>query len=196
VLTREKEIGGSGGSLEPPGPLLAHLHTVYMIYSECLPTRLNPLVERTCFSQVRAHAVELVTDGHAEAAATSYEIADQARAIVIAPLYMENPYRSRCFFSSPRSGRGPAEPRHLYEGGVRGQHAAAVRPARRARPHRLRRRRGGGQRDRHRRPSRFWPPGTVPGAQEKCPTVNPDRKYFLGPGGIPGGWDRARRLPT
>jgi hypothetical protein len=26
--SREKEIGGSGGSLEPPGPLLTHLHTV------------------------------------------------------------------------------------------------------------------------------------------------------------------------
>ena len=38
--------------LEPPGPLLTHLHTVYMAYSECLPTRLNPLAERTCFSQV------------------------------------------------------------------------------------------------------------------------------------------------
>ena len=25
---REKQIGGSGGSLEPPGPLLPHLHTV------------------------------------------------------------------------------------------------------------------------------------------------------------------------
>jgi hypothetical protein len=39
--------GGSGGSLEPPGPLLithllTHLHTVHMTYSECLPTRLNP----------------------------------------------------------------------------------------------------------------------------------------------------------
>ena len=40
---REKQIGGSGGSLEPPGPLLeppapllTHLHTVYMAYSECL----------------------------------------------------------------------------------------------------------------------------------------------------------------
>ena len=42
---------GSGGSLEPPGPL-TYLHTVYMAYSECLPTRLNPLAERTCFSQV------------------------------------------------------------------------------------------------------------------------------------------------
>jgi len=40
--------------LEPPGPLLTHLHTVYMAYSECLPTRLNPLAERTCFSQVSA----------------------------------------------------------------------------------------------------------------------------------------------
>jgi hypothetical protein len=56
---RAQQIGGSGGSLEPPGPLLrpprpllTHLHTVYMVYSECLPTRLNPLAERTCFSQV------------------------------------------------------------------------------------------------------------------------------------------------
>jgi hypothetical protein len=39
---REKEIGGSGGSLEPPGPILTHLHTVYMSYSECLPNCLNP----------------------------------------------------------------------------------------------------------------------------------------------------------
>ena len=38
--------------LEPPGPLLTHLHTVLMACSECLPTRLNPLAERTCFSQV------------------------------------------------------------------------------------------------------------------------------------------------
>ena len=37
--------------LEPPGPLLTHIHTVYMAYSERLPTRLNPLAERTCFSQ-------------------------------------------------------------------------------------------------------------------------------------------------
>jgi hypothetical protein len=33
VGRREKEIGGSGAySLEPPGPLLTHLHTVYMVY--------------------------------------------------------------------------------------------------------------------------------------------------------------------
>ena len=38
--------------LEPPGPLLTRLHTVYMAYSECLPTRLSPLAERNCFSQV------------------------------------------------------------------------------------------------------------------------------------------------
>ena len=57
---REQQIGGSGGSLEPhgpllepPGPLLTHLHTVYMAHSERLPTRVTPLVERTCFSQVR-----------------------------------------------------------------------------------------------------------------------------------------------
>jgi hypothetical protein len=48
---REKEIRGSGGSLDPPGPLLTHLHTVYIAYSECLPTRLNPLAERAFFSQ-------------------------------------------------------------------------------------------------------------------------------------------------
>jgi hypothetical protein len=42
LASREKEIGGSGGSLEPPGSLLTHLHAVYMVYSECLPSRLNP----------------------------------------------------------------------------------------------------------------------------------------------------------
>jgi hypothetical protein len=61
VGAREQQIGGSWGSLEPPGPLieppgllLTHLHTVYMAYSERLPTRLNPLAERTYFSQVGA----------------------------------------------------------------------------------------------------------------------------------------------
>ena len=34
-----------------PGPLPMYLHTVYMEYSECLPTLLNPLAERTRFSQ-------------------------------------------------------------------------------------------------------------------------------------------------
>jgi hypothetical protein len=48
---REQQIRGSGGSLEPPGPLLTHLHTVYMAFSERFPTRLNPLAERTCLSQ-------------------------------------------------------------------------------------------------------------------------------------------------
>ena len=50
-------VHGSGGSLEPPeplleppGPIFTHLHTVYMACSERLPTRLNPLAERTCFS--------------------------------------------------------------------------------------------------------------------------------------------------
>jgi hypothetical protein len=51
VPGRAKEIWGSGGSLEPPGPLLTHLHTVYMAYSERLPTRLNPLAEGTCCPQ-------------------------------------------------------------------------------------------------------------------------------------------------
>jgi bleomycin hydrolase len=47
VAAGEQQIGGSGGSLEPPGPLLeppgpllTHL------------TRLNPLAERACFPQV------------------------------------------------------------------------------------------------------------------------------------------------
>ena len=39
--------------LEPPGSLFTHLHTVFMACSEYLPTRLNPLAERTCFCQVR-----------------------------------------------------------------------------------------------------------------------------------------------
>ena len=87
-----------------------------MAYIECLPTRLNPLAERTCFSQVllpaciTAEAAEGLSQemlaneqyrawrAGAEAAATSYEIADQARTIVIAPLYMKNPYRSPWFF--------------------------------------------------------------------------------------------------
>ena len=30
-----------------------HIHTAYMEYLECLPTLLNPLAERTCFSQVQ-----------------------------------------------------------------------------------------------------------------------------------------------
>ena len=42
-----------GSLLEPPGPLLTHLHTVYMACYERLPTRLNPVAERTCFSQAR-----------------------------------------------------------------------------------------------------------------------------------------------
>ena len=53
VRDGEKQMRGSGGSLEPPGPLPTHLHTVHMEYSGRLPTRLSPLAERTCFSQVR-----------------------------------------------------------------------------------------------------------------------------------------------
>jgi hypothetical protein len=58
---REQQMGGSGGSVEPPaplldppGPLLMHRHTVCIAYFECLPTRLNPLAERACFSQAPA----------------------------------------------------------------------------------------------------------------------------------------------
>jgi hypothetical protein len=70
--TREKQIGGSGGSLEPPGPrleppgpLLTHLHTGYMACSECLPTRLIFLAERTCFSQAETIDVEGCTNAAA-----------------------------------------------------------------------------------------------------------------------------------
>jgi hypothetical protein len=35
-----------------------HLHTVYMEYSERLPTPLNLLAERTCFSQVLARSAK------------------------------------------------------------------------------------------------------------------------------------------
>ena len=37
VINMQKQIRGSGGSFEPPGPLLTHPHTVYMAYSEGLP---------------------------------------------------------------------------------------------------------------------------------------------------------------
>ena len=41
VTTREKQIRGLEGSLEPPGPLPMHLHTVYIwwrVLSACLPS--------------------------------------------------------------------------------------------------------------------------------------------------------------
>ena len=50
---REGERGrGFRGSLGPPGPFFTHLDTVYMEYSKCLPTLLNPLAQRTYFSQM------------------------------------------------------------------------------------------------------------------------------------------------
>ena len=39
--------------------LSTHLHTVHIAYSERLPTRLTPLAERTCFSQVSPPSVEI-----------------------------------------------------------------------------------------------------------------------------------------
>jgi hypothetical protein len=48
----ETDTGFRGVHLNPPGPLPMHLHTVYMEYSECLPTLLTPLAERACFSKV------------------------------------------------------------------------------------------------------------------------------------------------
>jgi hypothetical protein len=54
LIQGERDRGfRAGGSLETPGPLLTHPHTVHMTYSEYLPTGLNPLMpERACFSQV------------------------------------------------------------------------------------------------------------------------------------------------
>ena len=45
--------------LDPPGPLLTHFYTVYMGCSERLPTRLNPLAERTRFPQVYDYLLEI-----------------------------------------------------------------------------------------------------------------------------------------
>jgi hypothetical protein len=42
VWDGEKQIRGSGVSLEPPGPLPVHLRTIYMEYSECMPSCLEP----------------------------------------------------------------------------------------------------------------------------------------------------------
>lgn len=57
VGSREKAAGGSGGSLEPSAPLLTHFHTVFMEYSECLPTLLNPVPKRTPWYQVGSGCV-------------------------------------------------------------------------------------------------------------------------------------------
>jgi hypothetical protein len=54
VAAAGKRYGGSGGALDPPGPLPVHLRSAYIEYSECLPTLFNPLAERTYFSQVTA----------------------------------------------------------------------------------------------------------------------------------------------
>ena len=67
----EKQTRGSGGSLEPPGPLLTHLHTVHIAYSECLPTRVNPLAERTCCSQVLKKRVAVAAfDGSSDSSSS------------------------------------------------------------------------------------------------------------------------------
>ena len=49
VLTRERHMRGSGGSLEPPGPLPMHLHTVHTEDSECLPTLFEPPTREELF---------------------------------------------------------------------------------------------------------------------------------------------------
>jgi hypothetical protein len=65
--------------LNPRGPLLTHLHTVYIAYSECLPTPLTPPAERTCFSQVlRAELAEGRAQQASEAAANA-ELRRQVR---------------------------------------------------------------------------------------------------------------------
>jgi hypothetical protein len=55
VPGREKEIRGSGGSLEHPGPILTHLHTVYVAYFGCLPTHLDPWLRGPVSSRSRLH---------------------------------------------------------------------------------------------------------------------------------------------
>jgi hypothetical protein len=55
VLDREQHIGGSGGSLEPLDLFLCTFTPrIWSIleHPECMPALLNPLAERTCFSQV------------------------------------------------------------------------------------------------------------------------------------------------
>ena len=55
---RDRGSDFRGPRLNPLGLFLRTiLHTVYMSYSECLPTLLNPLAERTCCSQGWAAAV-------------------------------------------------------------------------------------------------------------------------------------------
>jgi hypothetical protein len=50
--------GGYRGLACTPGPLLTHLYTLYMAYSECLPTRVNPVAaERACFWKAGAAVI-------------------------------------------------------------------------------------------------------------------------------------------
>jgi hypothetical protein len=49
-MTGRNRYGVQGVHLNPPGPLPMHLLTVYTGYSECLPTLLHPLAERTSVS--------------------------------------------------------------------------------------------------------------------------------------------------
>ena len=97
----EKQTRGSGGSAEPPGPLLTHLRAVYAEYSERLPTLLTPLAERTCFSQVDAQAVMAHADVDlgldevrpAGSAAHAAYRADAPSAASVAPISRESPAR-------------------------------------------------------------------------------------------------------
>jgi hypothetical protein len=50
-ITGRNRWGVQGAHLNPPGPILTHLHTVHMACTECLATRLNLLADRACFSQ-------------------------------------------------------------------------------------------------------------------------------------------------
>ena len=71
VRTVEKQIGGSGGSLEPPGPLLDP--------PERLPTGLNPLAEKACFSQVRTVEMQLreLREGEPDLVVRDYHVVRQ-----------------------------------------------------------------------------------------------------------------------
>jgi hypothetical protein len=103
VPTREQQTWGFRGVhlnplglfLDPPGPLLTHLHTVYIAYSDCLSMRLNPLAERTRFSQVLtvlvtmvAVALLLVAIIHAALAPVVMLLTAAAAANLVAAVYL------------------------------------------------------------------------------------------------------------
>jgi hypothetical protein len=61
---------GFRGSPEPPGRLVPHLHTMYILnmeYSECISILLKPMAEWNCLSQVGATLARVLREGGARA---------------------------------------------------------------------------------------------------------------------------------